>query len=117
MIFVDTWAWIGMAVQRDQHHAVATAEHERLRRAGRKYVTTDYVLGELITYLYGNTPVSQAESFINSLLIAADAGSCLVVHLSAEQFRRAWQMRQKYHDKPDISFVDFTSMASCRNWV
>jgi predicted nucleic acid-binding protein len=28
-----------------------------------------------------------------------------------QQFRRAWQHRQKYHDKPDISFVDFTSMA------
>ena len=27
-----------------------------------------------------------------------------------DQFRRAWTMRQKYHDKPDISFVDFTSM-------
>lgn len=32
-------------------------------------------------------------------------------HVAAEkQHRRAWQMRQKYHDKPDISFIDFTSM-------
>ena len=38
------------------------------------------------------------------------AGEYLLVHVSPQQFRRAWQMRQKYHDKPDISFVDFTSM-------
>jgi predicted nucleic acid-binding protein len=39
-----------------------------------------------------------------------DAGDYPLVHVSSDQFRRAWQMRQKYHDKPDISFVDFTSM-------
>jgi len=33
-----------------------------------------------------------------------------LVHVSPQQFRRAWQLRQKYQDKPDISFVDFTSM-------
>ena len=32
------------------------------------------------------------------------------IHVSPDQFRRAWQLRQKYHDKPRISFVDFTSM-------
>jgi predicted nucleic acid-binding protein len=32
------------------------------------------------------------------------------VHLTPLQFRSAWRLRQKYHDKPDISFVDFTSM-------
>jgi uncharacterized protein len=30
--------------------------------------------------------------------------------VAPSQFERAWQMRQKYYDKPDISFVDFTSM-------
>ncbi len=39
-----------------------------------------------------------------------DAGVYVLVTLSPQQFRRAWQLRQKYHDKPDISFVDLTSM-------
>jgi predicted nucleic acid-binding protein len=33
-----------------------------------------------------------------------------VVNVTPQQFRRAWQMRQRYHDKPDISFADITSM-------
>jgi predicted nucleic acid-binding protein len=73
-------------------------------------VTTDYVLGEAITYLYDATGPAQAQGFINSVLAAADAGTYELVHVSPQQFRRAWEIRQRYQDKPDISFVDFTSM-------
>ena len=45
-----------------------------------------------------------------AVLGKVDAGDYLLVHVSPAQFRNAWQLRQKYNDKPDISFVDFTSM-------
>ena len=110
MIFVDTWAWIGLAVKRDQYHAEIQAQHEQLREQRRRCVTTDHVLTELITYLYNVGPVTTAEGFINGLLAAIDAGTYRLVQLSQEQFRRAWLLRVKYRDKPAISFVDFTSM-------
>jgi predicted nucleic acid-binding protein len=110
MIFVDTWAWIALALKRDQYHRAAKAQHYLLRQARRQYVTTNFVLSEVIAHLYTTLTAAQAQAFVNSLLVAADAGTHLLVHLSPQQFRRAWQMRQKYHDKPDISFVDFTSM-------
>jgi predicted nucleic acid-binding protein len=52
----------------------------------------------------------QAQGFLNALFAAVDAGTFHLVHMSANQFRRAWELRQKYQDKPDISFVDFTSL-------
>jgi predicted nucleic acid-binding protein len=110
MIFVDTWAWIALADRRDPYHKKATAEHHKLRRRRQRYVTTDYVLGEAITYLYDALTAAQAQAFINSVLAAIDSGTYQLVHVSSQQFRGAWQMRQKYDDKPDISFVDFTSM-------
>jgi len=110
MILVDTWAWIGLAVKKDQYHARIQAQHDRFRKARTKCVTTDYVLTELITYLYHVAPASTAETYVNSLLGAIDAGTYRLVQLSHEQFRRAWLLRVKYRDKPDISFVDFTSM-------
>lgn len=109
MIFVDTWAWIALAVDRDQYHALARQHHRRLRQTRRRYVTTDLVFSELVTHLYRNQAPGEAQAFANSLLDAADAGTCQWVHVSPQQFRRAWEMRQKYHDKPRISFVDFTS--------
>ena len=110
MIFVDTWAWVALACKRDQYHQRVRAEHRSLQRAGRRYVTTDFVLSELIAHLYTTLTPVQAQAFINSVLDAADAGTWQLVHVSPQQFRRAWDMRQKYHDKPDISFVDFTSI-------
>jgi len=110
MIFVDTWAWVALACKRDQHHSSAKAAHKRLQRAKRVYATTNFVLSELIAHLYTTLTAAQARCFINSLLAAVDAGSYQLVHVSPDQFRRSWALRQKYDDKPDISFVDFTSM-------
>ena len=110
MIFVDTWAWVALACNRDQYHGRVRAEHARLQRDGHLYVTTDFILSELIAHLYTTLTPAQAQAFINSLLAAADAGTSQLVHVSPQQFRRAWQMRQKYDNKPGISFVDFTSM-------
>ena len=82
----------------------------RLQKARRRYVTTNFVLSELIAHLYTTLTPVQAQGFVNNLLAAVDAGTYDLVHVSPDQFRRSWQMRQNYHDKPDISFVDFTSM-------
>ena len=44
MIFVDTWAWVALACKRDEHHHWAKLERRRLRAAGQRFVTTDFVL-------------------------------------------------------------------------
>ena len=110
MIFVDTWAWVALALKRDQHHRRVKGQHKVFQRARRLYVTTDFVLSELIAHLYTTLTADQARAFINNLLASADRGTYRLIHVSPQQFRRAWQLRQQYHDKPDISFVDFTSI-------
>ncbi len=110
MIFVDTWAWIALLDDTDQYHDEAEKAHRKLQKKRRQYATSDFVLNELINYLYRVGPAAKAQATINALLSRADAGTHVLVHVSPLQFRRAWDLRQKYHDKPDISFVDFTSM-------
>ena len=110
MIFVDSWAWIALADKSDQYHRKAKAQHKKFVRAGQPYVTSDYVLGETITYLYDAVGAAPAQGFINTLFAAIDTGAYVLTYVSPVQFRRAWQLRQKYQDKPDTSFVDFTSM-------
>jgi predicted nucleic acid-binding protein len=110
MIFVDTWAWIALLDDTDQNHDEAETAHRKLQKRRRKYVTSDFVLNELINYLYSVGPAAKAQATINALLSRADAGTHVLVHVSPQQFRHAWELRQKYQDKPDISFVDFTSM-------
>ncbi len=110
MVFVDTWAWIALAVRRDQHHSAAKQQHSDFVNAGRLYVTTDWVIGELITQIYRVASAEKAESFVGSVLTAVDSGVYRMERVSSRQFTAAWHLRKKYADKPSISFVDFTSM-------
>lgn len=115
MIFVDTWAWIALADRRDQYHQRAKAEHQRLFRAGYRYVTSDFILSETITYLYSALPTNYAQAFLQAVFSSVAVGVHQLIHISPEQFERTWQMRQRYADKPNISFVDFSSMIAMQD--
>lgn len=113
-VFVDTWAWIALAVRRDQHHSVAKQQHAEFINAGARYVTTDYVLGELITQLYRVASADQAKSFIENVLLSIDSDAYRLERITPPLFTSAWRLRERYSDKPAISFVDFTSFAVMR---
>jgi len=110
MIFVDTWAWIALTDKSDQYHAAAEEQHQQFLASQRKYATSDYVLTEFMNYLYTSVASHRAEAIVESLFREAETGAVRLIHVSQDQFHRAWLLRKKYHDKPDISFVDFTSM-------
>jgi len=75
MIFVDTWAWVALALKLDQFHQKAKRAHKQLLRANRQYVVSDYVLSEVIAHLYTTLPAVHAQSYVNSILAAADRGT------------------------------------------
>ncbi len=109
MVFVDTWAWLALALRRDQYHEVAKRQHAELVAAGRTYVTTDHVLAELVSQLYRSLPAVEADAFVSAIFTGTDAGAYRLEHVSPTRFAAAWRLRQRYADKPTISFVDFTS--------
>jgi uncharacterized protein len=108
MVFIVTWAWLALALRRDQYHARAKEQHAKLVAAGRLYVTTDYVLGELITQLYRSLSASEAAEFVAAVFAAIEAGTYRLEQISADRFASAWRLRQQYADKPSISFTEFT---------
>lgn len=110
MIFVDTWAWLALAYARDPYHPVAARQHQLFRQQRRRYVTTDFVLSELISALFRAVPFGPARHFTDNLFQSVQAGRLRLEFVSPTQFRRAYDLGIRYHDKPDISFVDFTSM-------
>ena len=113
-VFVDTWAWVALALRRDQHHEKAKRQHAEFVAAGYTYVLTDYVLAELVTQLYRILPPDQAETYISAVFAAIELGQYRLERISAERFDAAWRLRRRYADKPTISFVDFTSFVVMR---
>lgn len=110
MIFVDTWAWLAIAYSKDPYHQAAAAQHWQFRQQNRSYVTTNFVLNELISALFKTVPFDPARRFTDALFLSLQSGRHRLVFISPEQFRQAYELRLRYHDKADISFVDFTSM-------
>lgn len=69
-IFVDTWAWLALANKKDKYHEVAKRGYKEIKEKGYLLVTSDYILDEVITALFGTVPFNQAVRFIESLLKA-----------------------------------------------
>jgi predicted nucleic acid-binding protein len=76
---------------------------------GRQYVTTDYVVSELITQLYRLRDSDNAESYVTTVMGASESGAYRLERVTPQRFSKAWQLRWRYADQAAISFVDFTS--------
>ena len=109
-LFIDTWGWLSMRDSREsEHKAVKQFYIQHRSRMGRIY-TTDYVLDETITLLFKRLPFALAAASLDKIQEAEARGYLHVEWITARRFSQAKLWRLKYHDKPDISFTDFTSM-------
>ena len=64
--------------------------------------------------LFGLAPFAQARRFMEGIFEASRRGLLDIEHVTPERFSRAWRLRLRFHDKPRISFTDFTSFAVMR---
>ncbi len=113
-VFFDTWAWVAIAHRDDAHHRRAAGFYESFVAARGVPVTTDYVLAETLTLLRARTDPLSAYSLVDLLLKAAKDGKMLVARVSEERWSKALDLSMKYADRPDISFVDFSSFVTMK---
>lgn len=109
-MFVDAWGWLALGYRRDPHHDRVNDLFEALSDAAVPQVTTDYVLDEVITRLYRRETPEEATGFLRGIFSAVEEGHLRLVRVTAPRFERAWGRRQRWLDKPDVSFTDLTSM-------
>src|ERR1700691_27148 len=108
LLFVDTWGWIVLATARTPRHDEVVALRRKHTQNGI-LVTSDYVLDETFTRLFGGGPFKEAELFCSAVLRARDAGMVRVELITTERFARAHRLRLRYRDRSRISFTDLTS--------
>ncbi len=114
MIFVDTWAWMALANERDEAHGAAAEFLTAIRSSGQVVCTSDFVLGETITGLYRTLGAGAAEKAMTSILRSVHRGEVSLLRIAPERFNAAIALRRKFEDKPHISFTDLTSAAVMR---
>jgi uncharacterized protein len=105
LVFVDTGAWIALALTRDPLHARARATWEQLLDDGVRFQTSAPVVLETFTFLDRNAARDVALAWKDSLKTVA---RMKVLPSTAKDLEQAWT----YFDRPDfhkLSAVDAVS--------
>jgi len=109
-VFVDSGAWIALALSRDPLHARAREQWDLLRGAGAKLHTSVPVVIETFTFLERNAARDVALAWKDSLG-RLDALKILVCEL--RDLQRSWDYFRR-SDLHKLSAVDATSFAIMR---
>ena len=108
-LFIDSWGWLALEDSKDPDHEQVAQFYRAFRQKNGRALTTDYVLDETITLLFRRRPFTESRRFVEGLLAAVASGYLIVQRITSQRFAKAWQLRSRYNDKPDISFTDLTS--------
>ena len=106
-VFVDSGAWIALALSRDPLHAQAREQWDLLRAAGAKLHTSVPVIIETFTFLDRNANRDVALAWKNSV---ARPGTLNIVPCDLRDLQRSWEYFRRA-DLHKLSAVDATSFA------
>jgi predicted nucleic acid-binding protein len=106
-LFIDTWGWLVLEDSRDPSHQAASRTYSEAAKTSGNVVTTNFVLDETISLLFGRRPFEEAARYTKGLLISP---FIKIEEITQSRFRRAFDLRLRFRDKLDISFTDLTTM-------
>jgi predicted nucleic acid-binding protein len=106
-VFVDSGAWIALALSRDPLHARAREQWDLLRGAGAKLHTSVPVVIETFTFLDRNTTRDVALAWKDSV---AQPGITHILPCELNDMQRSWDYFRR-SDLHKLSVVDATSFA------
>jgi predicted nucleic acid-binding protein len=106
-IFVDTAGWGHLVDPTQAYHSLATSLYRGRRQQGYKFVTTNYIIAELVALLTSPLRISRPSiiAFIERL---KGASHVVIVHIDATLDQQAWQLLTERPDK-EWSLVDCAS--------
>ena len=106
-IFVDTAGWGHLVDPTQARHVQAATLYRRSKQQGRKFITTNYILAELVALLTSplRIPRPAIIAFLNSLKTSPYID---IVHIDVTLDEQAWQLLSQRQDK-EWSLVDCAS--------
>ncbi len=106
-VFVDSGAWIALALSRDPLHAQARAQWEMLHAAGAKLHTSVPVVIETFTFLERNANRDVALAWKSSIY---ERGIVKILPCELRDLEQSWEYFRRT-DLHKLSAVDATSFA------
>jgi predicted nucleic acid-binding protein len=112
-IFVDTGAWIGITVTRDQVHEVAAAYARHLATRNVPLLTTNYVLAEAYTRIRSDDGHGKALAFDALIQEMTRRRQLAIGWVTRPLHEEALALFRRYTDH-ELSMVDCASFAIAR---
>ncbi len=109
-VFFDTAGFLALWDASDEHHAPALRLQERLRRARRRFLTSEYVADETVTLLLVRHSHRAAADFLTTI---QESEALRLEWIDPARFHNAAEIFRKHGDK-EWSFTDCTSFAIMR---
>ena len=106
-LFADTSGWGNLVDRTQPYHALAARLYRAARQQGRRVITTNYVITELISLMISplRIPRPSAISFVDGLKTSPYVE---ITHIDPALDAAAWQLFKQRQDK-DWSLVDCAS--------
>jgi len=108
-LFVDTWGWLAIEDRKDENHPQALECYRKRVGVKGRVITSDYILDETYTFLFRRRPFAEAWRFLEAMHASVARDAVSLQSVTPARFMAAIRMRQKFADKPRISFTDLTS--------
>lgn len=111
-IFADTAGWGHLLDPSQKYHAQAATLYRHARQQGRKFITTNYILTEVVALLTSPLRIPRAATvaFIEGLKTSPHVS---IVHIDPLLDEQAWQLLIQRQDK-EWSLVDCASFVVMR---
>lgn len=109
-VFVDSGAWIALALTRDPHHVRAVEQWRLLGEAGGRLHTSIPVVMETFTFLYRNATPEVALAWSDHI---RRPGGVVLVPCGVDDLEASWAWFQR-RDLYKLSSVDAVSFAIMR---
>ncbi len=104
-LFVDTGAWVALAVEEDEHHEEAARAYPKLLKEYKRLITTNLVVAEAYILLRKAAGFAPAVSFLEMLSTSLRIEK---LFSTPELEEEAYRLLRKYEDQ-DFSFADAVS--------
>ena len=105
MIFVDTGAFVGRHLAKDQHHGAASRFWAEIGRSGERCVTSNFIVDEAVTLIGRRAGHRFAAEVVRRLYTSR---AIALIRPDAEDELAALKDFETYHDQ-DVSFTDCVS--------
>ncbi len=112
-VFADTSGWANFGSRKEPFHVPAAAIVQQVRSSGRRFITTNYALAELVALLTRPLRIPR----LQQIQFMADLRSALwveIVHVDPALDLAAWNLWQSRPDK-EWSLVDCASFVVMQN--